>query len=254
MKIHVDATNPGHFFACCGLLELADRLWGEAEGWFSSGAFHLEAPGVLPDLMHSIATTPLTQVDVEDATSSPVFVQAPFHLLLDWWNDERAGGRRLKGWAGRMNGFRIARAMQAALAGHDAEDLLNHGMVVYDCDDPSQKVEPFYFDARRGAQAHPIDIGFSPDALAMTNTAYPAVEFLCLVGLQRSRPLPTDRPRTFDYFTWSAPIEARLVPAAACGLLERVHAHGYRFEAAFRTDQRKHKAFTPATPHGGNQP
>jgi hypothetical protein len=32
--VAVDPTNPGQFFACCGLLELADRLWPGAEGWF----------------------------------------------------------------------------------------------------------------------------------------------------------------------------------------------------------------------------
>ena len=27
IRIPVKLTNPGQFFACCGLLELADRLW-----------------------------------------------------------------------------------------------------------------------------------------------------------------------------------------------------------------------------------
>jgi len=34
ITVKVDVTNPGQFFACCGLLELADRLWPGAEGWF----------------------------------------------------------------------------------------------------------------------------------------------------------------------------------------------------------------------------
>ncbi len=34
IRIPVDLNNPGQFFACCGLLELADRLWPGAEGWF----------------------------------------------------------------------------------------------------------------------------------------------------------------------------------------------------------------------------
>lgn len=32
--IGMDPTNPGQFFACCGVMELADRLWGGAEAWF----------------------------------------------------------------------------------------------------------------------------------------------------------------------------------------------------------------------------
>jgi CRISPR-associated protein Csb3 len=121
---------------------------------------------------------------------------------------------------------------------------------VYDPLEPDKKVEPFYFDARRGASALPIDIGFSPDALpGMTNTTHPAVEYLCLVGLQRHRPMPGVAPRVFDYHTWTLPLDARVTPAAVCGVLRHVGGRRFRFENAFRTDQRKyHKAFTPATP------
>ena len=38
-RVHVDVSNPGQFFACCGLLELAHRLWPGAEGWFENGRF-----------------------------------------------------------------------------------------------------------------------------------------------------------------------------------------------------------------------
>jgi CRISPR-associated protein Csb3 len=34
LAVKVDVTNPGQFFACCGLLELAHRIWPGAEGWF----------------------------------------------------------------------------------------------------------------------------------------------------------------------------------------------------------------------------
>ncbi len=41
ITIPVDLTNPGQFFACCGLLELADRLWPAADviGGFSAPRF-----------------------------------------------------------------------------------------------------------------------------------------------------------------------------------------------------------------------
>src|SRR6266446_4280053 len=42
IRIAVDPTNPGQFFACCGLLELADRLWQGAEGWFEGQQFWLQ--------------------------------------------------------------------------------------------------------------------------------------------------------------------------------------------------------------------
>jgi len=47
IRVNVDVNNPGQFFACCGLLELADRLWPGAEGWFdqSSRCFYFHGTG-----------------------------------------------------------------------------------------------------------------------------------------------------------------------------------------------------------------
>ena len=65
IQISVDLTNPGQFFACCGLLELADRLWPGAEGWFDvcRGAFLLgrhTGEALDPDrLITTIASCPV---------------------------------------------------------------------------------------------------------------------------------------------------------------------------------------------------
>ena len=45
ISVSVDVTNPGQFFACCGLLELADRLWPGAEGWFEDSTFGIACRG-----------------------------------------------------------------------------------------------------------------------------------------------------------------------------------------------------------------
>lgn len=254
-RVHVDPSNPGQFFACCGLLELADRLWGGAEGWFEDEMFLVRplvvgAEGVsLGSLLAAIAGVELDQVDLEDDASSPVRLGSPFELRLDWWQDEAADGNSLKVWAGRMDVVRIARAMQNALRrpGIQTDRVLDVGEIVYDPAEPEKKVEPYYFDARRGASALPLNIGFSPDKIEMTVAAYPAVEFLCLVGLQRCRPVSAGTRRVFDYYTWAVPVDARIVPAAVCGLLASVAGQGFRFKIAFRSDQRKYKAFNPAT-------
>jgi len=259
ISVHVDPANPGQFFACCGLLELADRLWKGAEGWFCEKEFYcraLNGPGggerTLGGLVRAVAEVSLQAVVPEDEYSSPIDIPSPFELRLDWWKDDRAGGDRLKTWAGSMRGFRIACAMQSMLSREELQTtaLLDYATVVYDPAEPDNKVEPFYFDARRGSSARPIDIGFSPDALKIESLAYPAVEFLCLVGIQRFRPLATDRPRVFEYYRWAIPLAARIAPLAACGVLPHADVRGFRFENAFRTDQRKHKAFTTATAAG----
>jgi len=263
IRVRVEPTNPGQFFACCGLLELADRLWDGVEGRFTDGTFVLgqtagsqtagsERTGVsLEVLFSAVITAALQQVDPADPYSSPIHIPSPFGLRLDWWADSRSGGDRLKVWAGSMSNFRIASAMLAVLRDPDFldEGLFDKAMVVFDVMETDKKREPFCFDARRGVNSHPIDIGFSFDPLRMTSAAFPAVEFLCLVGLQRHRPAPVpDRPRVFDYCTWTVGLDTRVAACATCGLLPNVGGNRYRFENAFRTDQRKHKAFAPATP------
>jgi hypothetical protein len=254
--IRVDQTNPGQFFACCGLLELADRLWAGAEGWFEDACFYLRESDkrgmrerTLGSLLTAINETALVAIDPEDETASPIQIERPFDLRLDWWTDRRSGGHQLKVWAGRMSSARIARAMQRAMARPASQDagMFSDGLVVYDVDDPTKKVEPFYFDSRRGHNARSLDIGFAPDACGMTTVAYPSVEFLGLVGLQRVRPAPTTAARVFEYATWHMPLSPVGAACAACGKLDAALEHAYRFEVGFRTDQRKHKAFMPAT-------
>ena len=252
MRLPINPTNPGQFFACCGLLELADRMWPGAEGWFEDGVFCMRADGgTLAELWRAIIAVELQAMDPDDETASPMRLDQPFNFTLDWWKDEQAGGRKLKVWAGSMRGVRIAQAMKAAIADAVGRDNpLDYASVIYDPDNPKKKVEPFYYDCRRGHNAQPIDIGFSPDSMKMTTAAYPAVEFLCLVGLQRFRPRPTDQRRVFVYHTWRTPLPPCLAAAAASGVRPMADGVGYRFENAFRTDQKKHKSFLPATPQG----
>jgi len=271
IRVRVDPTNPGQFFACCGLLELADRLWGGAEGHFTDGLFLISTPGSgssLRDLLSAAKALRLRDVGLglcardaavedEDAETgvNSLDIASPIQLHLDWWHD-----KSLKTWAGSMDARRIFAAMCEAID-PDGADPLHHGQVVFDpqatAPDGSprsrrsprpKKREPFYFDARRGASGLPIDVGFAPDATKMPTTACPAVEALCMVGLQRCRPCATSVPRVFDYCTWAVPLDIRLAPVAVCGLLPGIGSRAFRFENGFRTTQRKHKAFTPATP------
>jgi CRISPR-associated protein Csb3 len=250
IRVAVDPTNPGQFFACCGLLELADRLWAGAEGWFEGREFRILSGGTLAELIQAVGGATMTQLDPEDDTGSAIEVGPPFRALrLDWWQDDRAGGKELKVWAGSMESYGIARAMQGAMRGEQflSSELFDVRMVVPDPADAKKKKEPYYFDARRGPNAHSRDVGFSPNDLGMTTTASPAVELLCLVGLQRCLPAKTDQPRVFDYYTWALPALPELLRAIVPGELRLTGARGYRFENWYRTGQRKHKAFRPAT-------
>ena len=247
-RVDVDPANPGQFFGCCGLLELATRFAGEGYGRFGDGWFEVEADCELGPLLVALAGAAREAVDPEDTTASPLRIGPPFSLLVDWWKDAYTGGRELKLWAGQMRSVPIASAMIAALADpifHGA-GLFDQGRVVYDPEERTKKVEPFYFDARRAPNAHSRDVGFSPNHLGLTTTAFPASEALCLIGHQRFRPAPTPTRHVYEYATWRVPL---LVVAAApvAGLAVTVPgSQTYRFECWYRTGQKKHKAFRPA--------
>jgi len=253
ITVNVDVTNPGQFFACCGLLELADRLWPGAEGWFDSNkcAFHIACNGTLSSLVDAIASAELIHANPTDLYSSPVVIGEPFRrLAVDWWETDQTGARDLKVWAGTMESFGIAHAMQQALCDKQfhSPELFDIGLVVTNPDNPRKKKEPYYFDARRTPNAHSRDIGFSPNDLKLTTIAHPAVELLCLVGLQVARPAFTGTVRVYDYFIWFDPVSPCLLLAASTGELDLPGRQGYRFENWFRTGQKKHKAFRSAIP------
>lgn len=248
IRLPVDLTNPGQFFACCGLFELAQRLDPATRGHFNAGTFVL-SHGDLKDLVRHAGKAQLTSLDAADASASPMSLGAPFNLRLDWWKDRAGGGASMKPWAGTMLALRIGQAMQSALGRAMEGSLLDSGFVVLGSD--GKKVEPYYFDGRRGANALPLDLGFSTDSLKLETVAFPATEFFTLIGLQRFRP-QIERTRVFRYRAWAEPLPATLAALAVAGALPST-GPTFQFENAFRTDQRKHKAFSPAVPVNGDR-
>jgi CRISPR-associated protein Csb3 len=127
IRVAVDPTNPGQFFACCGLLELADRLWPDAEGWFADGWFSIQSgheDATLANLSARLqeaglsgALTPELWSEREQLEEKKrklkkerkalsekeearrkelgklyregnLYLGKPFNLLLDWWQSE----------------------------------------------------------------------------------------------------------------------------------------------------------------------
>ena len=261
IRLKVDPANPGQFFACCGLLEIAERLWNGVEGWFEGNSFCCRRKGrvvSLSEVLNAVRNICFENGDNEtssedtdesdsatDKSFKPIVVEKPIQLLLDWWTD-----KSLKTWAGSMNERLILLAMCNAID-IDNPDPFSQSQVVFDALQKNKKREPFYFDARRGANALAGDVGFAPDALKMRSAAFPVVEAFCFFGLQRCRPMRTVTNRVFEYCTWQYSLPMTLVPLAVCGILPQLEYQKFRFENAFRTDQKKHKAFTPATPLKG---
>lgn len=282
IRINVDPTNPGQFFACCGLLEVADRLWPGAEGWFEQRHFCMTCGGTLSQLLDALADCKMTNtmtdaqharfkaitaMSVKERKAIPgveeeakaldkllreahIVFGTPFKITLDWFADNFAGGSRFKTWAGRQSVLDIATSMKDVLQGSDwrNEDCLTFS--ARECG------LPFNFDSDLGAQGGAIDVGFSFDPLAgsaltrIGSMARPALELLAFIGLQRFRPEEIKGENRFLYTAWNGPLAIEVASPAVCGALPIVGANRYEFRLLYRTKYLK--SFLPAIPFSGS--
>jgi CRISPR-associated protein Csx14 len=224
-SIPVDLLNPGQVFACLGLLELADKFVGGAQGafdWTDNGnvCFHVRALGhecpvksAIEFLRNASVTShspsqtdlstqgwnvPTTQINsAKDAfpfpvPDSPATLPACLscgdrHIEIDHWGDDIASSGRdnVKFWAG-AGGYPGAALAQDALA------LIKtmRGDIVDDpLNAPARQSSSFRFDWRRDYV--PLDIGFSLNAHSgdrFCTIGYPIVEILAAIGLTHARP------------------------------------------------------------------
>ncbi len=280
IEIPVDLTNPGQFYACCGLLELASRLDQRAEGWFDDGSFRLQFKSSFSDLIEPlrqstvINTMTSTQnarleelsliskkdrekASIEDEKKAldglrrelPIVVRSCFELRVDWFLDEYAGGSRFKTWAGQQSVLDIATAMHAGLRCIEVEAAAtiwnsNRGGGL-----------PFNFDSDLGGQGSALDVGFSFDPLAANGATRiegkckPALELLAFIGLQRFRPREIAGANRFVYAAWRQPLLPSVASAAACRAIS-INASAYEFRLLYRTKYLK--SFLPAIPFRGD--
>jgi hypothetical protein len=244
--VNVDLFNPGQFFACCGLLELADRLWPEKGvlGVFKPTHFEIWADSAdcsLKRVIDVFVRANVKQLDPNDNATSPIYLGEPFNLRLDWWqklegpNKSRinlGGGDQLKTWAGKQLAPLIFRLMKNACDGLDLSKVLDDPKAVYDIKGDRAKkktASPFYFDARRKETS--LDIGFSPDVQDMSVVSYPAVESLAMIGLQRFRPTidQKNQSRSFVYTVWAEQLPLSVAMAAVSGVMIVKSCGTFRF-------------------------
>jgi CRISPR-associated protein Csb3 len=285
IQVNVDPTNPGEFFACCGLLELADRLHPGAEGFFRGDTFQLETQASMSSLMDQLVNCELTNTmtscqwtrlqgltrmkknergktpGLEEEKKeleklrreSPIVLGAPLGLRIDWFTDDQAGGSRFKTWAGQQSVFDITTKMKDALTNSvwrttDPQEWLNCS--ICDCG------LPFNFDSNLGGQGSALDVGFSFDPLAASDatriapTARPLLELLGFIALQRFRPQQIQNENRYAYSLWTVPFLPETACAAACGVLPTPNNRSFEFRLLYRTQYLK--SFLPAIPTGGS--
>lgn len=281
IRINVDRTNPGQFFACCGLFELADRLWPGTEACFELEKFRIASDGTLSDVLEALVACCLsnTMTEAQHARfqeisswsvakrkstrtedegkelekllrEAPIVLHSPFDVTLDWFTDDYSGGSRFKTWAGRQSVLDISTSMKKAL---NATTWRNENCLTFSV---TKSGLPFNFDSDLGIQGGAIDVGFSFDPLASSaltrieSSARPALELLAFIGLQRFRPTEIKGENRFLYTAWNRPLPIQVAMPAACGAVPVSGSPRYEFRLLYRTKYLK--SFLPAVPFTGD--
>ncbi len=285
IRVRVDPTNPGQFFACCGLLELADRLWDGAEGWFEQAGFvfvlrarradftdKYTPAGFLDEIARCRLTNTMTEFQLKrhdelssmtkkDREANPAF-EAEKKALDKLWREVpvilHAPFNLLVDWFTdeRAGGdaFKTWAGQQSVIdiakgmkASLEASDLrMGHPM-----DWLNRRLLcaslTFNFDSDLGGLGSDRDIGFSFDPLKSIKVqARPFLEFFAFVGLQRFRPIRINAENRFRFFLWFDPLVPEVATTAACGLLAASRQKIFEFRLLYRTKYLK--SFLPATP------
>jgi CRISPR-associated protein Csx14 len=281
ISIPVDITNPGQFFACCGLLELTHRFYSTAEGWFThdeeGDQFHLVAgaepitlkgileklldapefkailadtgkarmrPGKKPEAAPEIAP-PNNDRSVTAGKTNPLQLSGDVRLRLDWWIDSTRRGRTDDDSATTpfklWAGQQTSRGIVQVLVKEVKKSLQE------DRTDQLRRRTPlsgrFGFDPSAAWVA--LDVGWSPNEQGVDVGTAAAIELLAAIGLQRFRPrrAPTGQ---FEYLyaTWSVPLSPVVAHAACAGACPTPGARTFRFAIVKRGS---YKGFEHAT-------
>jgi len=279
IRVNVDVTNPGQFFACCGLLELTDRLWDGAEGWFDESANEFQVAALTEangcssatflaalakcNLSNTMTTRELNRLDELKATRAkdqsaeekeekeslqklwrgkPLELRKPFEIRLDWFIDNRGGGSRFKTWAGQQSVIDIAQNMKERL---DAGEYASVSPADWFTHSTGAEVT-FKFDSDEGGHSSALDVGFVLDPLKMSSYNRPFLELAAFIGLERFRPTPDTKTNCYFYSTWTTPLLPAAASAAAAGQLTMPGSRLFEFSLLYRTKYLK--SFLPAQP------
>jgi CRISPR-associated protein Csb3 len=276
ITVNVDVTNPGQFFACCGLLELAARIDPYTLARFDSGHFaiHANVRAVLDCFFKcevNVDTSATSknvdeagEVDDNDDINShrgriyPMTLCEPFNLRLDWWNDEEAQRQKLKTWTA---GQRVTDLLVGYHKRQKRKGKTEHTYIPSMREHFAEAVKRCPDDWLREARPIEVPMAFSYDSRLSRNNALdqghkaksimafsPAVDVLTLVGLQRFRPLMLETWTHNLYCTWSEPLPVEIAAVTALGLIPQLTSSCFEFPIKRCDAQGRYKLFGHAQP------
>jgi CRISPR-associated protein Csx14 len=241
-RISLNPRNPGQFFACCGLFELAELIASGAEAAFGKGGtdFVLQGEAVLPPKSLALETQPDLDDKPYDATLEPLdLLVAGKKLNLNWWLNETLTDKSpLKTWGGQQTPRRVLDELLRRLDfSKPFDELFNTAVYTK---------SRFGVDARSAWEA--LDAGYSPNDIAQNATTFPWVEVLAVIGLQGFRPAKQPR-EPYGYAAWNTRLPIATARAACAAPWPGLPAVRFEFETSFRGQGYKTFQFAKGIDH-----
>lgn len=254
LVIPIDPLNPGHFYACCGLVELFQHQqdWLESRFFYTArrprhGQFELrgDRPFDLVSLISTLASASYDPIAIEggedtdeDASKiAAVRFSSPLATFsLDWWlNEFHTRATSLKCWGGQMTSQGIFTELAANLNSSPTPESL--------FSDSRPVTSRFGVDPRSSWTT--IDAGYSLNEQNHSPLSFPAVELLSAFGLQRFRPGSASRDKV-SYHLWGDWLHHSLAGLAANQPWDGLAAFSCQFQIMKRGQGYKYLTF--ATP------
>jgi len=217
LRIQLDPLNPGQFYACCGLVELAGLGDRPVVSRFESepGRPRVSWFCLRGDVSRDFLTKSLGRLrraefwcdDKFEASISPTILTFGEHVFeLDWWlTDFRDKPSPIKCWAGQVTTRKLFEELLVLL------DESSTGSNLFQ---KSQLTKSkFGVDPRAAWNAR--DCGYSPNEHGVDSATFTAVEVLAALGLQTFRPAVQCRTRTVRYHLWNADLPVCLARTAS---------------------------------------
>lgn len=271
IRVSVDLTNPGQFFACCGLLELATRVDPHTTGYFENGHFLIngDVRAVLDCFFKCEVKVDASagfknddanddgndedDIDSHRGRIYPMILGDPFNMRLDWWTDEEAQGQKLKTWtAGQrvtdlLLGYHKKRKRKGKTGLVDVPSMREHfAEAVKRCPHdwlrepwPIEVPMAFSYDSRL-SRNNALDQGHKSNSIMAFS---PVVDVLTLVGLQRFRPRMIETWARNIYCTWRYPLSVEIACVATLGMIPQYIHSCFEFPIKRCDAQGRYKLF-----------
>ena len=226
LSLSIDVENPGHFFACCGILYCADRIYDSAEGHFRTDSgqnvFVLTTTSEsnpIEEIVSKLnASKDPRKVDPDKSDTALIFDS--MSVMMDFWNhfDDRP---KIKLFAGQEDSKKLLCRWMDHLARSDKKI---NGLLDLQVQDL-----PSGFDTTTSWNT--LDIGFSLNAHKMNKkiSTYPLVEFFAYLGIQTYS--WEKRKDGYFYRIWTVPLPITLARAAAAGALTHHNKRCFKFNS-----------------------